>query len=281
MGHFSAERAISTPILGIGIDAISHRELLARAFEWADRKESRYVCICNVHSLVTASEDPAHRDALEQADVRTPDGMPLVWLLRRRLMNGQERVDGPDFMLRYCAEAEKRGARVFLLGGTESSLELLRENLLRRFPGLCVAGAISPPFRVLEKVEEDALIRRIVESRPDVVFVGLGCPKQEIWMRLHSHRIPAVLVGVGAAFDFIAGKISRAPAFVRNIGMEWFWRLCQDPSRLFRRYVETNSKFVWLLVREAAAKKFAGLSGKSENPKNFEVKALRRGLPHP
>jgi N-acetylglucosaminyldiphosphoundecaprenol N-acetyl-beta-D-mannosaminyltransferase len=201
------------------------------------------------------------RDILNQADIVTPDGMPLVWALRSFGAAKQQRVYGPNLMIELCARAEKEGHRIFLYGGRPESLDTLRVNLTKRFPGLAIAGCYSPPFRPLT-TEEDADVCSIIsESRPDLIFVGISTPKQEQWMAQHAARFSgAIMIGVGAAFDFHAGRVRQAPAWMQSHGLEWFYRLTQEPGRLWRRYVLVTPWFLpyWamqklsLVMRDAA-----------------------------
>ena len=232
-------------VLGIPVDADSQASMLRRIAKWAQAGESRYVCACNVHSLITATKSLGHLEALRGADLVTPDGAPVAWMLRRLGAPEQDRVSGPDLMLEYCASAAVTGEPLFLFGGSDDTLRLLQERLLERWPQLRIAGAMSPPFRQMSPEEDSEVIRRIGASGARTVWVGLGCPKQEIWMAAHRGLIPAVMIGVGAAFDFHAGTTPRAPAWMRRRGLEWLHRLASDPKRLWRRYLVTNTAFAW------------------------------------
>jgi N-acetylglucosaminyldiphosphoundecaprenol N-acetyl-beta-D-mannosaminyltransferase len=231
-------------VLDAPIDVITWRDALDTLAGWAARRESRVVCVCNAHSVVCASEDPEFRSVLHESDLTTPDGMPVAWMLRRLGYGSQQRIDGPGLMWRYCAEAQHRGDRIFLYGSTPDTLDRLQRRLADAFPGLTVAGAYSPPFRDLDDEEDAEVVRTINESGAQLVFVSLGCPKQEHWMRAHRGRIQAVMVGVGAAFDFHAGVVRRAPLWMQRSGFEWLHRLCSDPRRLWRRYLVSNTRYV-------------------------------------
>jgi N-acetylglucosaminyldiphosphoundecaprenol N-acetyl-beta-D-mannosaminyltransferase len=232
------------PVLGAPIDIIGMAQAVQRIAAWAATRESRYVCICNAHSVVTAREDPNFMQALRGADLATPDGAPVAWMLRRLGVAGQGRVSGPDLMVEYIKHAAARGESVFLFGSTESTLARLREELLNRWPRLQIAGALSPPFRATTEAEDAAFVDVINRSGARTVWVSLGCPKQELWMAAHHGRIQAVMIGVGAAFEFHAGKLARAPQWMRERGLEWLHRLASEPRRLWRRYLLTNSAFV-------------------------------------
>ena len=246
------------PVLGSFIDAVSWDDAVDRLVQWGGRRESRYVCICNVHSVVTATQDAEFRDVIEQADMATPDGAPVAWALRRAGYDTQERINGPDLMWKYLAEAERRGQVVFFYGGTEHTLEKLRQAMARAFPALKIGGLVSPPFRSLSAQEDQAYTDQINAAGTAVLFVGIGCPKQEKWMATHRGRVNAVMVGVGAAFDYHAGTIKRAPLWMQRSGLEWFHRLLSEPRRLWKRYLVTNSIFVMRMLpalvsrREAA-----------------------------
>lgn len=238
------------PVLGVPIDALDWPEALARIAGWAARRESRTVYLCNVHSVVTARSEPAFGAAVQGSDLATPDGAPVAWLMRRLARNGQPRINGPDLMWRYCAEAAHRDESIYLYGGSPQSLQGLQQRLRTAFPGLRIAGAHSPPFRPLTADEDEAVVREIVASGAGTVWVGLGCPKQELWMAAHRDRIPAVLIGVGAAFDYHAGTLQRAPLWMQAAGLEWLYRLRKEPRRLWRRYLHTNSVFVIGALRQ-------------------------------
>lgn len=241
----STDRVIGAPIDVLGWDAA-----VARIAAWAGQRVSRVVFICNVHSVVTARQDPAFAAALAQADLATPDGAPVAWMLRRLGHAGQPRINGPDLMWRCCADAAARGTAVYLYGGTEEVLARLQERLRAAFPRLRIAGAASPPFRTLSAEEDAAAVADINASGAGVVWVSLGCPKQELWMHAHRGRVQAVMVGVGAAFDYHAGTTPRAPRWMQQAGLEWLHRLASEPRRLWRRYLVTNTLFVVAAVRQ-------------------------------
>jgi N-acetylglucosaminyldiphosphoundecaprenol N-acetyl-beta-D-mannosaminyltransferase len=211
-------------------------------------KTRGYVCVANAHMMVTARQRPELAQALRNALYVTSDGMPLVWTLRSKGWSA-ERVAGPDLTVRLCEEAAKAGVPVYFYGSGPETLRTLVEAVKGRFPGLRVAGAESPP-RLDEKPAFDAAAAgKIADSGAGLVFVGLGCPKQELWMAAHSAEIPAVLVGVGAAFDFLAGSLRRAPLWMQKCGLEWLFRLLMEPRRLWKRYLVTNSLFLWYSIR--------------------------------
>lgn len=232
-------------VLQAGIDAVTWSEALTRISTWAAGHESRYVCICNAHSVVTTELDPDFGAVISEADMATPDGAPVAWMIRKLGYSAQQRINGPDLMWRYCELAAKTGGEsIYLYGGTPATLEILQQRLNEAFPTLRVAGAESPPFRSLSDDEDAATVARINASGAGTVWVSLGCPKQEKWMAAHRGRINAVMIGVGAAFDYHAGTIKRAPQWMQNIGLEWLHRLGSEPRRLWRRYLITNTLFV-------------------------------------
>jgi N-acetylglucosaminyldiphosphoundecaprenol N-acetyl-beta-D-mannosaminyltransferase len=247
----SAERH-TVSVIGSPIDALTWEHAIARIRGWARARSSRYVCICNVHSVVTASRDTAFAQVLRQADMATPDGAPVAWMMRRMGQTQQVRISGPDLMWRICASAPAdEGA--FLYGSTEQTLSLLCERLRASFPHLTISGAYSPPFRPLSDDEDERIVEMINASGAGLVWVSLGCPKQEQWMARHRGRINAVMLGVGAAFDFHAGTAPRAPLWMRNAGLEWLHRLLSEPRRLWRRYLVTNTLFILQAAKDLLA----------------------------
>ncbi|MGG1678252.1 WecB/TagA/CpsF family glycosyltransferase [Neobacillus sp. NRS-1170] len=231
----------SEKIISTNISVINFNDVLNLIKNWVNQKESKYVCICNTHSVVTASNDKHFKEALETADLCTADGMPLVWVLKHRGHKNQDRVDGPNLMKNLC---EFENYRVFLYGSKKETLDKLEKELKILNKGLEIVGKISPPFRELENNEEREFIHQINSTNPDLIFVGLGCPKQEIWMYKNRNNINGVMIGVGAAFDYLTGNIKRAPLFIQRIGLEWLFRLIQDPKRLWKRYLYNNTMFV-------------------------------------
>ena len=231
-------------VLGAFVDALTWDETLARICAWAAARESRYVCLCNAHMVVTTTHDQDFLRVVNEADMATPDGMPVAWMLRRLGFREQQRMSGANLMWRYLALAEARGDAAYFYGGTDATLTLLSARLRAAFPGLRIAGTYSPPFRPLTLEEDAEDVARINDSGAGAVFVGLGCPKQETWMAAHRGRIRAVMFGVGAAFEFHAGVINRAPLWMQRWGLEWLHRLCSEPRRLWKRYLVTNTLFI-------------------------------------
>lgn len=237
-------------VLGAFIDALDLDEAQGRILAWASGRESRYVCICNAHSVVTASRWEAFRRVINAADMATPDGTPVAWMLRRLGFASQRRVSGPELMWALCGQAARDGLPVYFFGSQSATLEALEQRLRQAFPDLSIAGKESPPFRPLAPEEDAAEVARMNESGAGIVFVGLGCPKQEEWMAAHRGRVNAVMIGVGAAFDFHAGVVARAPRWMREHGLEWLHRLISEPRRLWRRYLVTNTLFILGALRQ-------------------------------
>ena len=236
-------------VLGAQIDALSWDAVLARLLGWAHARESRYVTICNVHVVVSASRDAGYREIINHSDMATPDGEPVAWMLRRQGFAGQPRISGPDLMWALCERAAAEGLPIYCYGSTEPTLALLEQRLRAAFPALKMTME-SPPFRALSAEEDAAAMARINASGAGIVFVGLGCTKQEVWMAEHRGRVNAVMIGVGAAFDFHAGTVKRAPAWMRDNGLEWLHRLASEPGRLWKRYLVTNTLFIVGAVRQ-------------------------------
>jgi N-acetylglucosaminyldiphosphoundecaprenol N-acetyl-beta-D-mannosaminyltransferase len=236
-------------VLDSHIDAINWEDVISRMVSWAAQRQSRYVALCNVHSVVTASKSDAHNKVLAQADLALPDGAPVAWALRREGFSAQQRINGPDLTWRYLAVAERLGQSVYFYGSSEDTLAKLRARIEKQFPKLRIAGMVAPPFRTLTAEEDQAHVDAINRSGANVLFVGLGCPKQEAWMASHRGRVQAVMVGVGAAFDYHAGTIRRAPNWMQRIGMEWAFRLMCEPRRLMSRYASTNSVFIFRMMK--------------------------------
>jgi N-acetylglucosaminyldiphosphoundecaprenol N-acetyl-beta-D-mannosaminyltransferase len=235
---------LGTPIAGIGLD-----QAMTIVEQWVARGQPGYLCHANVHGIMEARRDHGLRQAYAAAGLVVADGVPLVWVGRLLGQRAVRRVYGPDFMLLLAERAAARGYRVFFYGGASGVAADLAAQFRRRFPGLRVVGAESPPFRSLTAEEDAATTARINASGADIVWVGLGCPKQERWMAEHRAALTApVLIGVGAAFDFHAGRVPQAPRWLMPFGLEWLYRLIQEPRRLWRRYLLYNPLFVLLVA---------------------------------
>ncbi len=236
------------------------------ALDWIDAAVAlgarEYLCVAAVHTVMEAREDEALRAAVDGAAFTVPDGQPLAWGLRALGHEIDARVYGPELMDRACARAADSGRRHYLYGGRDDeALASLTETLRERHPGLTIAGGFSPPFRELSEAELDEIAARINAAQPDVVWVGIGVPKQEKWMAAMRDRLDApVLIGVGAAFDFHAGLVPQAPGWMQRSGLEWAFRLKQEPRRLWRRYARHNPRFVLGFARQWASHRRDGRS---------------------
>jgi N-acetylglucosaminyldiphosphoundecaprenol N-acetyl-beta-D-mannosaminyltransferase len=237
-------------ILGMRVDATTYPDAARRVVGWAKSGESRYVCVATVNNVMEAHDDGRFLRAMNEADLVTPDGMPLVWGLRRLGIPKATRVYGPDLTPVVLDMAESEGIPVGFYGASPDVLRALLAAVARRWPDLHVAHASSPPFRDLSAEEDEEITLSIVASGARILFVGLGCPKQEQWMASHRGRLPAVMVGVGAAFDFLAGTKRQAPRILQRAGLEWAFRLATEPRRLWKRYLRNNPRFVLLFGRQ-------------------------------
>jgi N-acetylglucosaminyldiphosphoundecaprenol N-acetyl-beta-D-mannosaminyltransferase len=240
------------PVLGIPLAVTDYD----RTLDWIDAAVTAghrgYLCVAATHTVMAAREDPELRAAVNGADFTVPDGQPLVWALNLLGHRLTDRVYGPDLMDRACARAARSGRRFYLYGGRNpGALAQLTRNLRLRHPGLQIVGGHVPPFRELTADEERAVAEDVRRSDADVVWVGIGVPKQEKWMARMRPRLAApVLIGVGAAFDFHAGLVPQAPARLQKLGLEWLFRLVQEPRRLWRRYLRYNPRFVTGFARQ-------------------------------
>ncbi len=254
-------------VVGVEISKTSYAEVVELCRLWAVERRvapisrARYICVTSVHGVIMAHDDPNIASILNTADIATPDGMPVVWALRSFGAPNQQRVYGPTLMLELCRSAALHGHRLFLYGGREDTLLELESRLTAQFSGLIIAGRYSPPFRALT-VEEDGHVQTVVrQAGSDIVFVGISTPKQEQWMYDHRGCFPgATLIGVGAAFDFHAGRTRQAPAWMQRNGLEWFFRLIVEPARLWRRYLLITPRFLPLWAKQ----KWNGLNSTSD-----------------
>jgi N-acetylglucosaminyldiphosphoundecaprenol N-acetyl-beta-D-mannosaminyltransferase len=238
-------------ILGIGVSAINLDDAVVTIRRWIREGNHNYVCVTGVHGVMESRRNQRLRRIHNDAGMVTPDGMPLVWFMRLLGKSRAERVYGPDLMRRMTAVSSLHGYRQFYYGGAEGVADQLSRVLVKAYPQLNVAGAFCPPFRELTPEEDEAVVAAINAARPDIVWVGLSTPKQELWMARHLGRIDApVMIGVGAAFDFLAGTKRQAPRWVQRSGLEWLFRLCSEPRRLWRRYADIVPRFLILAVGE-------------------------------
>lgn len=233
-------------LLASPVNSGSFSQFTEKICSLAHEKLSSYVCFANVHMLVEAYEDPDFNQVLKEANLVAPDGVPLCKLMEWKYKEAQDRVAGMDMVPVLFGEAEKRGLSIFLFGDKEDLLEELESRLRIDFPTLKIAGAYSPPFRALTEAEDQDIVDRINASGSQLLFVALGCPKQEKWMAAHQGRVQATMLGIGNAFRTYLGKEKRAPQWMRKFALEWLYRLLQNPKRLWKRYFLTNGKFIYL-----------------------------------
>lgn len=236
-------------LLGVGVHAVTRETALETILAWASRRESRAVAFATVHMLMEAVDRADVRRALTQIDLVLPDGMPLVWWLRRR-GHRQERIAGPDTMPLLLERAAQKGLAVGFYGSTPETLARLQKRVREIWPNVSVVYAYSPPFRALTPDEEAHVAQVVTQAGVQMLFVALGCPKQERWMAAQRGRIPAVMLGVGAAFDFLTGVKPRAPRWMQRAGLEWLFRLATEPRRLARRYLYHNPRFLFLALAQ-------------------------------
>lgn len=237
-------------LISINVSLGTYQDFIQKIIYLSIQKQSSYVCVANVHMCIETCRDKEFAKIVNNADLVTPDGKPLVFGLKWLYGIEQDKVSGPDLMPSLLVEAEKQNLKVFFYGATQTVLDQLIIFCSKKYPNLTITGAISPPFRVLTELEELENINTINGSNANLVFVALGCPKQEVWMNKMKGKINAVMLGVGGAFPMLVGVEKRAPKWMQENGLEWFYRLAQDPKRLFKRYLVTNSWFIYLLIKE-------------------------------
>jgi N-acetylglucosaminyldiphosphoundecaprenol N-acetyl-beta-D-mannosaminyltransferase len=238
-------------IIDLNTDVCDHES----AVETISALDGGYVCVATVHMVMEAHDDPEFAARVNAADLVVPDGMPLVWMQKLQGAKEASRVRGNDLTINLCGYAEGAGMSVGFYGGRQEVLDAIKVRAARDFPKLEIAYAYAPPFRELSEEEDAKVAAEINRAAPDILFVGLGCPKQENWMAAHRGEVKAVMVGVGAAFDFYAGNLREAPKWLSNIGLEWLFRLAMEPRRLWRRYLFLNPRFMWLAARQLSGRK--------------------------
>ncbi|SRR5579883_3332681 len=244
-------------ILGMRVDATSYQDATQRVINWAKAGDSRYVCAANVHMVMEAYDQGEFARTVNNADLVTPDGKPLVQALRALGICHVDQVRGPNLTLHVCEAAAREGVPIGLYGGTTESLSMFTTFLQKRYPGIKIVCQISPPFRPLTPAEDAEYTQQIVKSGARILFVGIGCPKQELWMAAHRGRIGAVMLGVGAAFDFHSGRVKQAPVWMQQAGLEWVYRLKSEPKRLWKRYAKHNPRFVLFFFKQWLSSLFA------------------------
>jgi N-acetylglucosaminyldiphosphoundecaprenol N-acetyl-beta-D-mannosaminyltransferase len=265
----------SVSVLGTPIALIDEASFLDITQQWLAQRDAltpgTFICFRDTHGVILAKSDPALQLAHEKSLMNAPDGMPVVWLARRHSGTNVKRVCGPDMLPAVIRVGQAKGWRHVFLGGTPSGLNALVDSLRTRFPNIVVADAISPPFRPLSDAENEQLLDRIRSAKPDLIWVGLGSPKQELWMSQHANSIPgAISMGVGAAFNVHAGNQKRAPAWLRPTGFEWVWRVAKEPKRLGWRYLKIIPRFLTGVVIEEV--KFLVRMGRGRSPVDLKKK---------
>lgn len=233
------------PVLSLSVDAVGLEEATSLNLEWAQKGEGRYTCLANVHMTMEAFDNPSYAATVNGADLVLPDGKPLVWILKRGKQATAEQVRGTDLLRAICRRADSKGVHVGFLGGTTEVLAVLTSRLRKEYPSLAIALCYSPPFRDLSDEEQRHVFDRVRESGCQLLFVGLGCPKQERWMAHAVQSLNIPMIGIGAAFDFVARSRMEAPRVVQILGLEWLFRLSAEPRRLWRRYLLNNPRFVY------------------------------------
>ena len=237
-------------ILGVNISAINLQSAGQILGQYIRSGQPHYVCVAPVSTVVSCQENEAYKNVVNGAAMVTPDGMPVVWLAKLLGQAEVSRTYGPDLMLKICEEGEGKGYRHYFFGADDATLHKLENTLRGKFSKINIVGSYAPPFRPLTEEENNDILKKIREVNPDLVWVGLGSPKQDFWMKENFQRLNVpVLLGVGAAFDFISGVKPQAPRLLQKSGLEWLFRLCCEPKRLWRRYFFGNTKFIFLIMK--------------------------------
>jgi N-acetylglucosaminyldiphosphoundecaprenol N-acetyl-beta-D-mannosaminyltransferase len=240
-------------ILGVNISDVNLDSACKMVEVWIKNRQKNYVCVAPVATLVDCRRQPSYREVVNAAGMVTPDGMPVVWLAKAKGYSNVERTYGPDLMRVICL---RPGLRHYFFGGSNETIRLLEESLKKEVPNINIVGMHSPPFRIEATIEDNSVLNSINQTKPDILWVGLGSPKQDFWMSLNRPFLDVpVMIGVGAAFDFIAGVKPQAPTWMRRMGFEWLFRLCCEPRRLWKRYLIGNSLFIYYLIKDAFLKK--------------------------
>lgn len=240
-----------TSILDVQVSEVNYELALKNITDWIDSRKRSYICVANVHLVMECQKDRRLLKRVNNAGLVTPDGMPLVWLSKIYGKKKVGRVYGPTLTLKICQRAARNGYSIFLLGGKKDRSKQLRKALNEKFPSLSIVGAVDTPIRPIPSKKNAQIIEKINRSGADIVLVGEGCPHQELWMSKNREKLSAnVLIGVGAAFDFITESVKQAPYWMQDAGLEWLFRLTQDPKRLFFRYTVLNSLFIIAIARQ-------------------------------
>lgn len=252
-----SQGSLQPALLGMKVSTGTFDEFVENIATLKEKQGSGYTCCANVHMVIESYRDPAFREVVNQADFATPDGSPLRHCIRLLHNLKQERVSGPDLMPALLRRAETTGQRVYFFGDTDEALKALVAKVRQKHPHVEIAGYFSPPFREMNETEKRDMIAMINAASPDLLFVALGCPKQEKWMAEHKGKVMASMIGVGYAFRTYAGLAERAPQWMQSLSLEWLFRLMQNPKRLWKRYLVTNSLFVWLIFKSWISQLFS------------------------
>jgi N-acetylglucosaminyldiphosphoundecaprenol N-acetyl-beta-D-mannosaminyltransferase len=243
-------------VLDVQVSAINMDDAVRVLENCITTQAKGYVSVCPVSTIMECVQDAQFREIVNQATLVTPDGMPCVWIGKRQGFKNMGRVYGPDLMLKMCEVSSQKGYKNYFYGATDAVLEKLKQSLKESFPSLNIVGTYAPPFRPLTPEEDQRIVDDINRSGADLVWVGLGSPKQDRWIYAHRAQLNAsVLLGVGAAFDFLSGTKPQAPRWMQRAGLEWFFRLCSEPQRLWKRYLVGNTQFLYLLAKQSFKKK--------------------------
>ncbi|MCY7347214.1 MAG: WecB/TagA/CpsF family glycosyltransferase [Pyrinomonadaceae bacterium] len=246
----SAAKDERVKIVSLRVNVVNHESAIRKINEMVKNQNGGYVCFSTVHMIMESFDNPEYGERVNAANLVIPDGMPLVWMQKMQGEKSATRVRANDLMIMLCAFAEKNRLSVGFYGGKQSVIDTILEKAKIAFPNLRIAYAFSPPFRPLTDAEDAAITTEIREKKPDILFMGLGCPKQENWMWAHKNKLKSVMLGVGASFDFFAGNVKESPEWLGNLGLEWLFRLTQEPQRLWRRYLILNPRFMRLAIKQ-------------------------------
>lgn len=253
MNNFVSENRVR--IVSLNVNVCTHESAIERVAELVRQQRGGYVCFSTVHMIMESLDNPEYAQKVNAADFVIPDGMPLVWMEKLQGEKGATRVRANDLMIQLCAHAEKNNLSVGFYGGKQSVIDAILERAQKDYPNLKIAYAFSPPFRFLTETEDAEITAEINEKKPDILFMGLGCPKQENWMAAHKDKLKSVMLGVGASFDFFAGNVKESPEWLGKLGLEWLFRLTQEPKRLWRRYLILNPRFIFQAVKQLSNQK--------------------------
>lgn len=243
------KKITSVDILGTKISVFNYPTILSIIKTQINIK-SEFICAAAVHLVMESFNNKKFQKLINKSLITTPDGMPLVWLAQFILKRKVERIYGPNLMLKICEMAQKNKYKIFLLGGAKKQSTYLNDNLIKKYPKLKIVGIQETPIRPIPHDQNQIILSKIKKTKPDIIFVGLGCPLQEKWMIANYRQTnKGVFIGVGAAFDFISKRVKQSPVWIQNIGLEWFFRFLQDPKRLWKRYLIYNTQFIFQIIK--------------------------------